>query len=556
MISEDAIVQVSEASQTKKWFGLAASRRVAVPRAVEGKLRFLVLSLRGGGQELREIAPAEREIELDPNRPSRFVAVRPSGLSLELPFSGIARDGSGHGYDLLLRGSWRLASPRLFLDTCGLSLASPQSPLSNARALCWMIQRVGTRVRDAVREQDAQDLVHKDALPKQWWETQLNRWLADCGIQVVIEEAQWSSAEAEREAEEQKRLAEMERAQKAIQRERDLERAKLDAEVRQKAELDRIQQDAKLSTEQKEHELQLARKRHLKELLEADAAIEAARREAERAALEHEVVIAKLRNDREVASRAEQQQEQADQRHKNLMDQIARMQAALEDGSRQFDSLFATLSSPDRRAAFQAAERLVSPEFGFRPQLLSDLGFSVSPQMLVQYLREKAVGDGQPVTLRKRELTTRDIGTAKVKALAINTSLQLEFTTARAGYVTVLNIGTSGSVWLHVPNAFISPCDAKAAAGRCYQVPGSELLPWERLREAGIDYLEIGPPGWEHLAVFVSNKPLIDPVVACRSRPAEPLVRLSPEEIACVCQRLADTESYTWSVGTLSFLVG
>ena len=83
-----------------------------------------------------------------------------------------------------------------------------------------------------------------------------------------------------------------------------------------------------------------------------------------------------------------------------------------------------------------------------------------------------------------------------------------------------------------------------------------ELLPWERLREAGINYLEIGPPGWEHLAVFVSNKPLIDPVVSCRSRPAEPLVRLSPEEIACVCQRLADTESDTWSVGTLSFMVG
>lgn len=504
---------------------------------------------------MREVGPEEREVELTDEQPSQFITVRQSNLSLELPFAGVTRDSDGHGYDLLLRGSWRLTSPRLFLEVCGLSLASTQSPLSNARAVSWIIQRVGPRVRDAVRDQNVRDLAHEEMLPARWWETQLNKWLGDCGIQVSIEKAPCRSAEAEREAAEQGRLAAMERSQTAIQRERDLDRRRQEAEACHQEELRRIQHDTKISAERREQETQVAHKRFLKELLVADEAIESARRDAERAALEHEVIIARLRKDREAVSRAEQQQEQADHRHQELLDQIGKMRTAMEDRNRQFDALLAALSGPDRRTAFQAAERLVSSEFGFRPQILGRLGFSVSPQMFVQWLRDKAAGDGRPVVLQKTELVCRDIGNTPVKALPVNTSLQLEFTTARAGYVTVLNIGTSGSIRLHVPNTYVSPDEAKAVAGRRYQVPGSGLLPWEQLRQAGLDYVEVGPPGWEHLAVFVSERPLITPAVVRRSRPEEPFVALSPEEIESVCRCLADTDPGAWSVGVLSFLV-
>lgn len=555
-VLEEMVVQVSEPEQTKGWFGLGKRRKAAVPKLPEGNRLFLNVSLRDGGRELREIERAEREIELDAERACRFVAVRSSEQALELPFAGIARDTQGHDYDLLLRGVWRAASPKLFLETCGLSLASPQLPLSNDRAVSWMLQKVGTRVRDAVRGQDAAELVRKEALPAAWWEVRLNEWLSDCGIQVSIREARWSSAEAEHKAVEEKRLAEAKQAQAALERRQALEREKRDAETRHKTELERIEHDATLSAQERVHQLEVTRKRHLKELVEADAAIESARRDAERAALEHEAALARLRNDIEAASSAKERQAQADQRHQELVSQMKAMQAVLDDRSRQVDSLLAALSSPDRKAAFQAAERLVSPEFGFRPEWLRDAGFLVSLQGFVQYLREKAVSDGEPVFILKRELVTRDIGKARVKGLPVNTSLQFEFSTKRSGYVALLNIGTSGSVYVHVPNPYVTRERAKVEAGRSYAVPGPELLPWERLREQGFDYVEIGPPGWEHVAVLVSDVPLVSERVLASTRPDDPFVRLRTEDVAELCETLSSAPAGAWSAGVMSFLVG
>ena len=218
--------------------------------------------------------------------------------------------------------------------------------------------------------------------------------------------------------------------------------------------------------------------------------------------------------------------------------------------------LLVQLSDRDAENANRAAERLVSPEFNVSPSALARLGYHVDRQSLVQFLRDKEVADGKPITLSKAELVTRDIGTAKVKALPVNTTLQFELATTRRGYVTFLNIGTSGTVYMQIPNAYVDLEASRVEVGRAYRVPGVELMPWERLRQDGLDYLEAGPPGWEHLVAIVSDKPFIDGGCLARTRVEPPFVILSPAEISDLCDALSQRNTKSWSAGVLSFLVG
>ncbi|GAH86074.1 unnamed protein product, partial [marine sediment metagenome] len=90
---------------------------------------------------------------------------------------------------------------------------------------------------------------------------------------------------------------------------------------------------------------------------------------------------------------------------------------------------------------------------------------------------------------------------------------------------------TSGIIYLHIPNTYTGAREAVISAGRIYHIPGAELLPWESLRRCGLDYVEIGPPGWEHLAVIVSDEPLFEDQMIKKSIPKEPLIKLTRDEL-------------------------
>jgi hypothetical protein len=96
---------------------------------------------------------------------------------------------------------------------------------------------------------------------------------------------------------------------------------------------------------------------------------------------------------------------------------------------------------------------------------------------------------------------------------------------------------------------------AKVNRGRSYAVPGPELLPWERLRQLGLDYVEVGPPGWEHIAVLITDRPLITSNVIERASSDMPFVKLDAEDITELCDILADEPADQWTAGVLSFLV-
>jgi hypothetical protein len=475
---------------------------------------------------------------------------------LELQFPAILRDDDGHAWDLHLHGSWAVDESRRFVCSTVMNAASSSVDVSNDLVQSWIVRATNARVLDAVRDQNIEDLRSKDALPARWWEKNLCEWLTEQAISVQVAKVEFVSAEAEAAEAEATRQRDLERLSQARERERDAEIREAAGKAEYEKEKKRIEADMAISEQERAHQLQILERRHRKELIEADAEIANARREAEKAALEHEATMARLRRDTEAVAQAEVRGKEAEDRHQAVLKEIDGLKSTLARIADLPDNLLAQLADRDARRSNAAAERLVSPEFGVSASALAALGFRVERQNLVEALRQKSARDDEKVTIRKTELVTRDIGTAKVKGLPINTSLQFEFTTLRSGHVTLINIGTSGSVYVHVPNAYVTLDHAKVDRARSYAIPGPELLPWDRLRQLGLDYVEVGPPGWEHIAVLISDRPLVNSRVLASASSDAPFVKLAAKDVAELCETLTDEPAEQWSAGVLSFLVG
>ena len=431
----------------------------------------------------------------------------------------------------------------------GLGLVSPDVPLAGPIIASWISHMIGHRVRDHLAEHSFDDLRHKEVLPPAWWQTQVNDWLAPFGLRVSLVAVRWESADAHRAEAERRRQEDLARLQAERKRQRQAELREAAANAEYEREKTRVEADIRTFQEEKKHRLLRLEKQHHKEMIEAETEIENARRAAERVALQHELEVARMRQDLQAIAQTEQRQKAAEGRHQETADRLAATHQALDRIVAVAEPLLAAMAGRDAQAAHQAAERLASPEFGISAKALEGLGFHVPRQALVESLHQKARADGQPVVIQKEDLVTRDIGAAKVKALPIGRSLTLLFRTARPGYVTLMNVGTSGAVYVQVPNALVGVRAARAAAGQSYTVPGKDLFPWEG------DYREEGPPGWEHMALIISDEPLIEEAILARSSRDCPIVRLTDAEVQNLSAALADGPRDRWSAGVLSFLV-
>ncbi len=554
MTENEAIVTVEAPVRRRMFLGMAAGRP-CVPAIKPGMHLYMSSQQPDGSCRLRRImdgAPPDTSVSLDG---ARFYHVGTGKYHFSPVFSMVVTDKQGHKWDCRLAGKLSVADSRQFLTSFAVNIASQNAPLTPSLAESWLANHISPNVHDAVQEYSIADLKDRQALPASWWEKRLNEWLDAYGITVQVGTIAWSSAQAEAAEAEAARQRDVERV--AAARRRELEAKKREMEVRSeyKKQKSKIESDLELSEHERPHQLQLLEKRHRKELIEAEAQVEAARREAEKAAMEHEVVLARLRRDAETVKQVKDRNRLAEDRYQEIVKGYGELKSTLERIADLPENLLAQLGALDAQRANAAAERLVSPEFGISAYKLAGLGFQVDRQSLVEGLRNRAATDPNGVTIRKSELRCRNIGTAKVKGLPINTSLQFEFRTERNGYVTLLNIGTSGSVYIHVPNPYISLEQAKVRKGHAYRVPGPELLPWERLGQLGLDYVEIGPPGWEHIAVLVSDEPLIAVFIMARADVESPFVKLTGRELSDLGDTLANMPIATWAADILSFLV-
>ncbi len=554
MTENETIVTVEAPLQRRRFLGMAA-RRPCVPAVKPGMQLYMSCQQPDGSCRLRRImdgAPPDTSVSLDG---ARFYYVGTDKYCFSPVFSRVVTDKQGHEWDCRIAGKLSVADSRRVLTSFAVSIASPNSPVTPGIAESWLANRIAPNVRDVVHDYSIADLRDRQALPPAWWEKQLAGWLEEFGVEIQVDEISWSSAQAEVAEAEAARQSDLERVAAAWQREQEADLREAAARAGYEKQKKQIEADLNLSDIERSHRLQILEKQHRRELIEADTQIKNARREAEKAALEHEVTLARLQRDADGVKQAGKREQQAAERHRAVVEELKELKATLMKLADLPGNLLEKLASQDAEKANTAAERLVSPEFGISASSLAGLGFQVDRQSLVEGLRKRAAADDNKLSIRKAELHCRNIGTAKVKGLPINTSLQFEFSTKRNGYVTLLNIGTSGSIYIHVPNPYVLPEQTRVKGGHAYGIPGPELLPWERLRQLGLDYVEVGPPGWEHIAVVVSDRPIINVRILERADAEAPFVKLTNEELSDLGNILINKPVDTWSAGILSFLV-
>jgi hypothetical protein len=494
------------------------------------------------------------------------VYVQTERHSLPLDFVEVVRDEKGYPWGLAMDSSVSIVDSQRFLRSCALAFLSPDLPVTREMFQTWIVTSVISRVKDEVRQamdkHGSLDAIRQqEVLPARWWGRQLLLWVQDCGVDIQVLKVTWNSTEAAKAEVAHKRSEQL----AAIAREQE---ATHQAELRQmrlkeayEQEKARIETNATWSKKQQEQELTLLELKHKKELIQAETEIENLQWAAKNSAKEYEVMIAELDNKLHgIQQQAPEQWKKAEEAHKTTLEMLTKATEMLE----RLEDLDILKFLAQEKERHQSIEDLLSEKYGFMAESVAILGYQSSDGQFLERIREKARRDAGLTTIRKTDLHSRsiqtirftrglarDVSTAEIQHLPINGSLQFEFFTRRSGLVTLLNIGTSGLIYVHVPNAFVGARAARAQAQAKYEVPGPEFLPWNEIKY----YYEAGPGGWEHMALLLSDEPLIEHGIVLRSTPRNPLVRLSQDEVDGLCEKLETMKPESWTGTVLSFRV-
>jgi hypothetical protein len=348
------------------------------------------------------------------------------------------------------------------------------------------------------------------------------------------------------QAEAQQRL-EQEAARKA-----DIEAKRLAAELAQAEEAAR--QAAAATAEQRElAQLRIERLRLKRD--QAEHEVTAASERAKTAQLEGQNAQLAVRQAQEDLQLVQEQRRLAEHSHQAQVQFLG----DLKDEMKRLFSGFTTevltgLFQQNQTSAYNAANSITS--HGFSAKQLQAMGIDTQLNF-IERLQDSTV-QVRKNNLKRKLYSTRDIVTGPARevefdTLSVHEKVDFEFASPRPGYVTVINPGTSGKFWLHVPNAYRAM--PRIEGRRAYQVPGPELLPEDKLEAAGLDYYENGPAGWEYIVVIVSDEPLMETAVAGRSRDNAPLIELSPAELQGALDRLERMGRDHWAAGVARFRV-
>ncbi|MGC9261359.1 MAG: DUF4384 domain-containing protein [Phycisphaerae bacterium] len=482
------------------------------------------------------------ESEIQPT--DRFLHLNAREIHVELNFTAMLTDANGHTWDLAISGCWRITNPADFLPHAAAAI--PEEDSLDAARLGAMLAREllpGISTELATVDRDPEKLKNNETLPPTWWDENLHRWLGPMGGSLAKPSVRWQSASAEKAEKSRLETQEMERLARRAKKEA-AARLKVErAEQAYRQDLADIQNDANISAQRRLQKLQALDKQHQLQIQKLDE-------QAELFKAKHALEIARINQDRiaaEAAARAIQQAQSAPALQRTQPPTgHPPAEKSVGPPSDVPAEILDELRSNDAALAHVAAERLVSPEFGIAPETLYQLGYPAEPQSFVQGLSNKATADGNPIAIEKSRLGTRDIGTARVNTLQIGESLRFQFRSRRPGFVTILNFGTSGNIWLHVPSPLCAANDARAEADKLYNIPGKPLFDFQA------DYSEGGPTGWEHIAVIISERPLFSGTAPGVSR-ANPLRKLCDQDIKNLMEALSASEQ--WTAAVLTFLV-
>lgn len=513
---------------------------------------FVVQPAPEGPPKLSKLHP---DAEAPPRR-STVARVNTGEQPLRTLFANVVTDDAQHRWDLVLQGKWQVEDPRVFLRRRALEVASIGAPLTREATGSWIARTLKRDVNDWLKSHKIEDLRDRDELPPAWWTDKVRDQLGEYGLGGKIETLEWESADAAREEEERRREEELDRIERERDKRREAELREDEARIRYESQKTRIHHDQRIQDAERNHQMKILEAKHRMEMLQAANATAKTRWSHEKAALEHDLMVARLRQDPGALHDAERRWAEMEQRQRLESQHFTEADDAFGRLTVDDEAWFVGLAADDAATAHQTAERLTSPEFAISPGALNALGFAVERQDFIARLSAQRDMSGHQVTLNMAALRGRDIGTsrndvARVDSLPIGGSLRFELTSTLAGYVTIVNIGTSGKSWLQVPNPFVSPEAARIEANQTITVPGPLLLP-----DSAVEgYFELGPPGWEHMAVTVTDLPIVAPEFLQLASPEAPFIDLTTDAAAELAAALEEANPDQYAIGLASFLV-
>ncbi len=412
-------------------------------------------------------------------------------------------------------------------------------PLTRQEVEAQMVELVRGDVEKEVKECQYAELT--DSLPLRFWQSALGNRLAESGIQVTLcGTPQWTSPGDVAE-DQRKHNDNVARAR------RELNKVALD-EQREAVQFRQTQQT--LAHGEAEHSSELVQKAIIKRISGKQEVVTA---ELELAKQQRN--LAQCKEDAEAQKQAGRYWEESQSAHQKTSRQLEELNRKMQKHEQEVMYLLRQ-SAGSQAVTHTQVEQLIS-EHDFTVEDMDLLGFEdrIPLQHFRAQLRQAMVVGHRALELNMTELFSKNIGHRPVKAINWGSSLRFTFQSTRPGYTTILNIGTSGDLLLHVPNTFTSIRDARVKANSRYDIPGSHLL---TLDSAGINgirgYVQQEPRGWETLAVLVSLEPLVDEALVSRSTSDEPFVKLSSKEFEFLCTTLRKLGPDGWAVGVQSWL--
>jgi pSer/pThr/pTyr-binding forkhead associated (FHA) protein len=243
-----------------------------------------------------------------------FLQVATGSLNMELAFPAAAKDRAGRSLDLALSGQWRIENPYIFLQQGAQKLAAPGNPLLNSTAEAWIANKIRHRVHDefeaAARDFVFADLVSRQVLPLDTWQSKLRAWLAEFGIALELVEVRPTCAEAARQQAAREQVQALKQASKLQLRVRQvlLDEARSVAEYQN--EVGRLEHDRTLAEEARQKQLADWRIANRQKLFESENKLQELARQADEAKQKHLLQMAELRNKLAEAELARVQREQ------------------------------------------------------------------------------------------------------------------------------------------------------------------------------------------------------------------------------------------------------
>ena len=474
-----------------------------------------------------------------------LIQVNTVQMDMEVSYAGLI-EKEGESLDITISIAARIGDARHFLTDCGLGWAKTADSGGVSYIENLLDKKCKQPVTDELLTLLYEDLTQREALPTSWWQKKLALWFGCDWLELVeVKSVQYASATANKAKtnEQRQKMAALELDSQHQINAIELHK-KQDQQAYEQA-IEDITANQLISEQQREARLEQARLQCDKAVLQAQEELETIKLQSQKQRAELEVEIDRLNSREDMAAERLKQAEDSEKRTQEMLGVISTAKQQIEESQ----GILAAAMKED----LADAKRIGQYAGAVSSETMELLGRPNDAAYLSKMLKGKSDVTGG-VKMKKSELRTRDIGTKRVESLAINTPLQFEFTTELSGYATLLNIGTSGTLWLHSPNAYIGIDGTKVKAGETYCIPGP-LLPDDELSRNGLSYLEVGPPGWEELVVIVSPEPLATKADLFDSTEGSPFPAMSPDQIARIIDQLAESPEDAWSAGLLSFLV-